>query len=84
MSDPTVTPPTAEDEAVWEAVYGFTPAEIGLMARYVEVPEEKVTRLVELARFIRTLPKPEVNACDCAPGVPHLQSGCCENERWSR
>lgn len=54
--------PTAEDQAVWTAVYGFTPQEIGVMARYLEVPEETVTRLIELARFIRTLPMPEVQS----------------------
>lgn len=54
--------PTPEDQAVWEAVYGFTPQEIGVMARYVEMPEDKVTRLIELARFIRTLPKQEVRS----------------------
>lgn len=55
-------PTTDDDAAVWEAVYGFTPQEIGIMARYIDVPEEKVTRLVELARFIRTLPKSEVRS----------------------
>ncbi len=43
--------PTADDERVWAEVYGFTPREIGIMARAVDVPEDKVTRLIELARF---------------------------------
>lgn len=58
----SVSGPTTDDEQVWADVYGFTPSEIQTMAAYVGVPTEKVTRLVELARYMRTLPKPEVRA----------------------
>lgn len=56
--------PTTDDQEVWTRIFGFTPDDIAVMARYIEVPEDRVTRLIELARFIQTLPREEVSATD--------------------
>jgi hypothetical protein len=70
--------PTRLDERVWTQVYGFTPEDIGTMARVVEVPEEKVTRLIELAKFIRTMPTATHDGCVCAQKPDCMAHGAFE------